>query len=186
MKSTTYRPPVLDWEHVSIGTQHSFPFELQGLGAGSATAVAWPVSNLAIYVPLYLKRGITVQQIWWLNGTVTASTSMECAVYNEAGTVKLVTSGVVTQAGNGAPQAVTINGGIYLPRGRYWIALIAGNNTTQFNRFTGAAALINLQKFLGTSEQTLGATSLPAAITFGTAAQAYIPVMGLSGLSLTI
>ena len=181
-----YSPSILDAEHIFVGTQHSFPDELQGYGAGQATNAAYPAANLLIAVPLYIRAPFLAQQIAWHNGTVTGSTSMECSVYNEAGTVKLITSGVVTQSGNGIPQAVTLTGGLYIPRGRYWIALVAGNNTTQFNRFTGAAAAVNMQKLLGTSEQSLGSTALPASLTFGTASNNYIPIMGLSGLVLSI
>ncbi len=182
-----YTPPILATERSIVSTVTSLAAELGSLGAGAPASAVWPTALLAIFVPLYVQAPITAQQIWWDNGaTITGSTSIECAVYNEAGTTKLITSGVVTHAGVSIPQAVTITGGYYLPRGRYWIGLVCANGTSTFLRFTNAAAVTNLQKLVGTSEQAMGAAALPATITFGTAAQAYIPVMGLTQSTLAI
>lgn len=178
--------PSLEREHVSVGTQHSFPYDLQGLGVGQAAMAVWPSANLGIFIPLYVRAPFVAQQIDWVNGTVVSAPSMEVALYNEAGTVKLATSGVVTQVGSGVPQAVAISGGLLLGRGRYWMGMVLSNNTSGIMRFTGAAALTDLQKFIGNSETALGSTALPASITFASAAQSYIPMMGLSGLSLAI
>jgi hypothetical protein len=182
-----YTPPVLDFEPQSIGVELAIATELGVLDTATPASAAWPTANLAIFVPYYLRAGITARQIYWSNGaTVTALTSVECAVYDESGTNKLITSGVVTQAGTSVPQAVTITNGLYLPRGRYWIGLVCGNNTSTFLRYTNGAAVTAMQKLLGTSEQTLGGTALPAAITFGSPVNAYIPVIGLTQSSLAM
>ncbi len=182
-----YTPPVLASEHLAISVETSHDYALDCLGAGVPASATWPTANLAIFVPIYVSAGTTVQQIYWVNGaTVTASTTVECALYNEAGTTKLITSGAIIQATISVPQATTITGGYYLPRGRYWLGLVCGNNTSTFWRYSNAAAMTNMQKMIGTSEQAMGSTALPAAITFGTAAQAYIPVMGLTQSILTI
>lgn len=178
--------PILTSESVSVGTQESFPYDLQGLGAGQPATATWPAANLGIFIPLYVRAPFVAQQVEWVNGTVVSAPSMEVALYNEAGTVKMATSGVVTQAGSGVPQAVTITGGIIVPRGRYWMGMVVSNNTSGMMRYTGAAALTDLHKFIGNSETALGGTALPATITFAAASQAYVPFMGLSGLSLAI
>ncbi len=183
----SYSPPPLATENVIVSTGSGLANEISELSGVVPASAVWPAANMGIFVPLYLQADIMAQQIYWNNGaTVTASTWMECAVYNEPGTQKLISSGVVTHAGVSIPQAVTIPGGVWVPRGRYWIGMVIGNGTSTLLRWTNTAAVTNMQKMLGTTEMACGTTQLPSTVSFGVASFAFIPDMGLRQTALAI
>ncbi len=181
-----YSASILASERMSVSTSTGLSGELFAIGIVPVSAT-WPAADFGLFVPLYIQAGIMAKQIYWNNGaTVTASTWMEVAVYNEPGTQKLISSGVVTHAGVSLPQAVTIPNGIWIPRGRYWMGMVLGNATSTVMRYGNGAAVTNMQKLIGTTEGACGTTALPAVITFASASFAFVPDMGLLQTTLVI
>jgi hypothetical protein len=174
-----YSPPISQWSPVSINPGMLYVNDLRCLtGATGPVTAAWPAANLAIYVPILVFTNITVQKLFWLNGTVVASTTVDMALYSEDGQTKLAGTGATTQVTNDVPQAVSITP-ITLVAGRYWLGLVCGNNTSGFRRYTNGTGISAMQKAIGCQQQALGSTAMPASVTFAAAANAYIPQMGL-------
>lgn len=155
-------------------------------GASGPSSAAWPAANLAIYVPIYVEQPTLVMQLRWLNGgTVTGSTTLDAAVYNEDGTQRLIHGGGVTQSGTNVYQAFNVTDTLLLP-GRYWFGMVLSNNTSTISRWTSTGTTQNIQKFLGLQEEALGSAAMPSATTFAANTRVYVPVVGVVNVSNTL
>lgn len=140
-------------------------------------------ANLLIFIPLILTRPCLVAQFFWRNGTVVSGTnSMEVGVYNEDGSAKLGTSGLVTPTGTSAIQVVNVTD-FYLPANkRLWLALGCDNATQTF--WIGNLVAEGLD-YLGVKQQASGWSSgLPASVTFAVPTVAKLPYFGFTGSSV--
>jgi hypothetical protein len=130
----------------------------QNVAATFALAGAWPTSDLAIYVPVRVKRRVVVVKLHV--GTGSASGNLDVGVYNESGT-RLVSSGTTAQASSG--QTVDVTDTTIGP-GLYYLALVADNTTGTFNRMAPAAPICVGQGLL--SQQLGAGGTLPTTATW--------------------
>lgn len=183
-----YGPPTLEAEHLDVSTASLYGIDVKVFfGLGVWGDVAYPVANLGIYVPFLIQAPLLVTNLYWVNGTtITGATTVDMAVYDELASVKLFGTGGVVQAGALIPQATALATAYYLAPGRYWVGIVASNNTTQFRAAIDSASVTQSQKFLGSAEQAIGSAALPAVPTFAAATHPYLPLMGLNASALTL
>lgn len=90
---------------------------LSAIRAGSPASTAWPLANLAIFVPFVVERITTVARFGWITGAAPAG-NVDCGVYSESG-ARLVSigstaigaAGVLVTAAPGA--SIVIGPGVY-------------------------------------------------------------------------
>lgn len=149
-----------------IGVTHG------SLGGGATPAsAAFPASNDAIFIPVYLQNTVLIQRLFSINGA-TASGNIDVGIYSEDG-ARIVSSGSTAQAGTSSPQFYNITD-VTLGPGRYYLA-VAMNNTTG-TLFRASTGITKLQA-LGMAKQAT-AFALPDSATFATVTAAYFPLIG--------
>lgn len=155
------------WSKESIGT------EIGAIQGGAAPAGgAFPASNDAIFVPLYLSQVVTVTRMFCVNSS-TASGSVDVGLYTEAG-ARIVSAGGAAQSGTNVLQFFNITDTTLGP-GRYYMAIAMDNTTGTLFRTNPSTA--HQQKY-GLAKMA-SAFPLPATVTFATVTAAYIPQIGL-------
>lgn len=86
---------------------------------------AWPVANMAVYVPLLVTAPTPIAQVGWQINTATGN--IDAGIYDSAGN-RLVSLGGIAQAGaNNAIQAATLSQ--TLTPGNYYAAMACDNTT---------------------------------------------------------
>lgn len=110
----------------------------RAFGLLADTALAWPVANLAIYLPLSIPWGYTVNRIGWCNGTLSGTPSIAVGIFD--GSTNTLYQGTTTQAGNGAIQYHTLSSPLVLAAGIYTVGISIANATTQIRGTTVTAA----------------------------------------------
>lgn len=145
---------------------------------GAPGAAAWPVANLAIYIPLTIPWYYECKRLFWVNGS-TAGGNSDIGIYNEEGT-RIISSGTTVNAGAGLPQYVTAT--ILLNPGQYYVGYVMSITTaSRVHAFTIASAAKARQA--GYLQETLGANTLPATMTPVAFAQTVIELCGLTRYS---
>lgn len=174
-----------DW--ISLGPAQSYVADMRPLSPGGGVSTVWPTTNLAIYVPVPVRRYVTVNALWWNNGTNTGSPTIDMALYNEAGSTRLATVGGATQGASNTLQTTVLGTSVVLAPGVYWLGIVVGNNTTALVAWAGSSpASVPLQKFLGCQQQALGSTVMPSSTTFAAAVNNYVPCIGMWCSTLTM
>lgn len=138
--------------------------------AGGSASAAFPLANLALYVPFAIVAPVVAYRAWALCGT-TSGNNFDVGIYSSSGT-RLVSTGAVARAASAIVSADITD--TYLGPGSYYLAL-AHNGTNTFYAYSGAAGLCQA---VGVMEQT-SAYTLPATATFAATTRAYIPVFGI-------
>jgi hypothetical protein len=144
---------------------------------GAYVAVGWPVANRAFYFPFMLEEPMYVTE-GSLHNTGSVAGSLDLGVYSVDG-VRLVSSGLVTQAGVGLVQRIPLTDTL-LDRGVFYAALMATSTSTTTFRFNGGLASDWLV-WGALQEDTAG--SLPAVATFTTNQTPYLPYFSLHSRS---
>lgn len=135
-------------------------------------STTYPTANLAIYIPFVIDEPLTVQRLFWANGTV-ASGNVDIGVYSVDGT-RLVSSGSTAQSGPNAHQSVDVTDTL-LGRGVYYIGVSMDNTTGTLFRRNAAA---NDNKIVGCAQEA-SAFPLPATATFATITTGFFPLVGV-------
>ncbi len=143
----------------------------------TAASAAWPSSNRAIYIPMYLDSDGVVTQLWTMNGA-TANGDVDMGIYDASG-ARLTSIGPTAQSGTSAPQVFDITD-IYLPAGAYYLARSHSNTTGTNYRMATVAPLLRMFGLL----QQASAGTLPSSMTGTTVASAYWPVCGITYRSI--
>lgn len=153
--------------------------ELMGIDDGLGSGV-WTANRL-FFSPLIVATPLLVSQFFWFNGTV-VSGETDVGIYNEAGTVKLGSSGPTTNAGVSQIQVVDV-ANFFLPaNSRLWLALGCDNATQTFWR--GNPSKVALQ-YAGCTEQLSGwSTGLPTPIVPAAPTVAVFPYFGFTGRAI--
>lgn len=153
-----------------LGTICSFDMG-GGISAGNA-AIVWPTANLALYLPIYVKRACTVVSFWWENGG-TVSGNVDCGLY-DCDLKKISSTGSTAQAGAGA-QSVNVTN-FKIKKGGYYIALVLDNATGIIGRGDPNGA--GKMRSHGALQQAT-AFPLPASATPAAVANSYWPICGM-------
>lgn len=137
--------------------------------AQQAATAAWPAAALAIFVPFWIGRDMTVYQLGWVNGTPVAS-SVDVGIYKPDGT-RLLSTGNTVASGANAIQRVNVTDTV-VPRGAYYLATAGLLTTVQMFRWAPLAPLM-----MAMGVRTMASASpLPATATFATdSTLAYVP-----------
>lgn len=161
---------------VAVGSlsQESLGIEMRSLGLANAASATWPLTNLALFIPISLAQPYTALQLYSFNGA-TASGNIDLGIYDEAGN-RLVSKGSTAQAGTNAHQFLdttdtTLNG-----PGRYYFAVAMDNTTGTL--FSCLPPNIWNARACGICEMT-SAFPLPNPATMVTTTRTYCPVIGM-------
>lgn len=142
---------------------------------GTLASTAYPAANLAIYIPFWLERPVTVFETWVESGTLTTSNATEIGVYDVTGSRLFTTATTVAVASD-----VVNSSGMtdyVLDRGHYYLAF-ACDGTRNFLVSTIAATIF---ESYGVLEQTgLTGANLPSSMTGVAYTRAYMPMFGLN------
>jgi hypothetical protein len=169
VESPTYR-------HFAVSTM-SRPQPLRGVLTATPTSQAWPLANLAIYVPIYFNEACTIYEVGCGAGA-TAGGNWDIGLYTMAG-AKIQTSGTrprTLSAWN--PFDWT---DLVVAPGWYYAAMAADSTAN----YSGVAPAAGLAEATGICEQQT-AFVLPATATMVRTTRAFVPTISFSVRSVTI
>ena len=152
------------------------PLTRESIGSHIVSApasAAWPLANLAIFIPFRLEKTVLCEQLFLYNGA-TASGNVDVGVYDHTGRL-IASSGSTAQSGTNVPQLFNVTDFLLGP-GLFYIA-VAFNGTTG-TCFRWAPASQHIGKALGLAELT-SAFALPATVTLATYTRTFVPMAGL-------
>lgn len=140
--------------------------EAAGLAQYATTSQTYPAASRVLAFMFVLADYYLVQKVWWVNGTTATTDSADVGVYNEAGTVLLVSGGSTAIATANVVQEIDCTDTLLKP-GRYWCAYVQGGVTATPICANGIA--VGTMRCLGFAQMagsgsTLGATFTPAAL----------------------
>jgi len=130
--------------------------------ANSAAARTW-VANLVTYAPVFLPFPYPCNRFFWVNGTTTTSTNVDCGIYSWDGT-RIFNTGSTAQGTASTVQYVTPSSVFVLDAGRYYFAWTC-NNTTNRGYSMNAVSGQSAGRLAGLLEETTGSFGLPATMT---------------------
>ena len=145
--------------------------------ASGVSTMAWPLANLAIYVPFYVNETLTVYEAG-IGAGATAGGNFDIGIYTQAGT-RLVSSGTTART-----LSVWNTAGLtdtQLTPGWYYAAMSA--DTT--NNYTGMLPAAGICESLGICEQAT-AFVLPATATLTRTTRASIPAISFAVRSVAL
>lgn len=142
----------------------------------ASTSEAWTANQLT-FIPLVTAERVLVSRFFWINGA-TVNGNTDIGIYNEAGTVKLGSTGSTLNAGTNVLQSVDV-ADFYLPENsRLWLALGSDSGTQTYR---SVSSIAEMQDFVGIKQQASGWSSgLPSSITFGTPTVTVVPHFGFT------
>lgn len=155
---------VLFREMLNMGT--SLTYEVQ--------TGAWPVANLAIFIPLPIAAPFVATQMWVCNGG-TVSGNIDVGIYTAEGAL-VVSKGSTAHAGTTQDQTFDITDTLLNP-GLYYLAVALDNNVGIIWHTVHPA---NNARMMGVLQMG-SAFALPATATFAAMAQVYIPEIFVTG-----
>jgi hypothetical protein len=174
----SFRPPVpiiCTSSHEALGT------ELVGFnGANFGNANTYPAASRVLAWQFEISDDFLVRKVFWYNGGTATTDSCDVGVYNEAGTVLIVSGGSTAISGANVVQEKDCTDTLLQP-GRYWCAFVQGGTTaTTYSTTMGVLDLrcSGCAQMAG-SGSTLGASFTPAAI-----ASAFMPLFGIASRTL--
>jgi hypothetical protein len=158
------------WSYQSLGPA------LYAMGQAAHASQNFVTANLAVFIPFWVPAPVVIYSMAWLNGTAVAG-NLDCGIYSEAGT-RLVSAGSTAQASANAVQVVNV-ADTTLARGRYYLAFASDTSgATQKVSAVLPAAVVG--QGLGLL-QMAAAFALPANVTYGKYASAFIPLVMAQG-----
>ena len=143
----------------------------------SAGSLAWPAANRAIYVPVLIENPVTVLKM--AVNVAVQSGNLDVGIYDEMGN-RIVSKGS-TAVGAAGLQTVDITDTTLNP-GLYFIAMCVDNTTASFTRVPITTA--EVLRMGGMQQQAVGAVTLPDPATFANPATGYVPLIGLTLVSV--
>lgn len=141
-------------------------------GAGGFTA--WPVANMAFFVPFVIMAPYLVRTLWWHNGA-SVTGNVDCGVYTAGGTL-LLSAGSTAQSGISQPQKVALGTPFLLGPGSYYMALAASSASALIAR---AAPPALSGQMMGLAQQA-SALPLPATATPASISNTCLPIFGIA------
>jgi hypothetical protein len=141
-------------------------------GPTFTASTPWVQANMAIYLPVVVRRQLTVYQLGWVNGS-SVSGNIDVGIYDRNFN-RLVSAGSTAQAGTNAIQLVDIADTTLTP-GVYYLAM-AMDNTSGGITMTGAGPTGSHYRSCGVAQQA-SAFPLPSAATFAAMAQNRVPLI---------
>jgi hypothetical protein len=174
----TFRSPV---PLISTNSFEALGPELVGFnGANFGNANTYPAASRVLAYQFEIAEPFLIRKVFWYNGGTATTDSADVGVYNEAGTVLIVSAGSTAISGANQIQEKDCTDTL-LQAGRYWCAYVQGGTTaTPYSTTMGVLDLrcSGCAQMAG-SGSTLGATFTPAAI-----ASAYMPSFGIANRTL--
>lgn len=138
------------------------------------TSTAWPLANLALFVPFEIYRWWTLQNFLAVNGA-TVSGNVDVGVYDDDGE-RLVSMGSTAQSGTSAEQLFNLADYPLSPTTpNCYLAMSMDNTTGTVQAWTPTAPFAAC---LGVLEMT-SAFPLPPTATFALSTRAFIPELTL-------
>lgn len=169
----SYTPPAIQGVATHVGSIHA----LDQLGAvkqwAQPASAAYPLANLAIYVPFSVSEVETVTEAWVHTGA-TAGGNWDIGIYDAAG-ARLTSTGSVARTVSVVDNSTTLTDVTLIPGVRYYMAF-AGNGTNNYVAGTHAAGLYEA---CGVLESTTSFV-LPSSPTLSRTTRAYVPHFGLN------
>jgi hypothetical protein len=145
----------------------------------TASAAAYPLANLAFYVPFYVAAPINVQAAFWSNGTG-AGGNCDVGIYTDTGT-RLVSTGSTGRGAASGYITTTALTDTVVGVGRYYMAFSHDGT----NNLTSFAPVAGLNEAAGVLEQT-SAFALPSTATFAVTTRAYLPFFGIYAQTIAL
>lgn len=176
----TYQPAVpvetLSYSHYAVATS-SRPQPPRGVSTSTPTSNAWPLANLALYVPIYFNEACTIYEVGCGAGA-TAGGNFDIGLYDMAGTLiqSTGTQGRTASAWN----AVNWTDLVIAP-GWYYAAM-AANGT---NNYAASVPTAGLLEAVGICEQQT-AFVLPGTATLTRTTRAYLPNISFTVRSVAV
>jgi hypothetical protein len=169
----SYRPPRVDgYPTVTVISAIDTMGEVYAYATAPASA-AYPLANLALYVPFSVSETVTVFEGWVVAGA-TAGGNYDIGVYSAAGSL-LTSSGSTARTNSTVNNTTTMTNLDLVPGVRYYMAF-AANSTNNYLATTHAAGL---HEAMGILEST-SSFALPSSPTLARTTRAYIPHFGLN------
>jgi hypothetical protein len=169
VESATYR-------HYAVSTM-SRPQPPRGILTAAPTSQAWPLANLALYVPIYVNEACTIYEVGTGAGA-TVGGNFDIGLYDMAG-AKIQTTGTTARTA-AAWNAVNWTDLVIAP-GWYYAAMSADGT----NNYSGIAPAAGLAQAAGVCEQTT-AFVLPATATLTRTTRPMVPNIAFQMRSLAI
>lgn len=123
---------------------------------------AWVSANDPLALPFVLRKGGTVTQLGWLNGSA-AGGGVDLGIYNTSW-VRMISTGAQTGSGNTAWQWIDVTD-TPLAAGRYYLAMSRDNITASRQLFVNHTALASLMGLMGCQDSATDAYPLPDPLT---------------------
>ena len=170
----TYVPPPI----MGIGTTvsalaaHDTPGSI--LCTNSITTQAYPLANLALFVPFSVSHPCTAYEGWIETGG-TATGNFDIGIYDAAGS-RLTSSGSTASAASTVVNTTTMANQTLLPGKRYYMAFAEDTNTDTFFCTAMAAGIYEASVIL----EATTAFVLPASPTLSRTTRAFVPHFGLN------
>lgn len=168
----SYSPAVVDGDQTlttiaassMLGTTFQF---------AAPAAVAYPLANLALYVPFSVSETVTAYEGWVVTGTLTGD-NFDIGIYSAAG-VRLTSSGANVKTASVIQNTTAMTDQVLVPNTRYYMAF-ACNGTG--NYFAGTHGF-GIYEAMGVLEATTSYV-LPTNPTLSRTTRAYLPHFGLN------
>jgi hypothetical protein len=166
------RKVITPWSMESITPKMSTS---TSISSGAPATLAYPATNLAIYVPFFLTVPTIFQLAGWHNGSA-ISGNVDVGLYGAKG-VRIASIGSTAQSGTTTSQQAALASPVQLGAGLYFMAMACDNTTAQF--FAMGFGGLGFCQGSGIFQQA-SAFPLPAQATFAIPTQDYLPKFGFS------
>lgn len=171
-----YRPATTysnDYSVIHPWTDDAIGAQLRGWALGTLASAAYPLANLAYFVPFQVAAPTTVVGVFWYNGTVTGG-NCDVGIY-DANLSRIVSLGTT---GRGAASSIVVTNTLtdttIYPGNIYYMGFAHDG----VNNFFRSAPAVPLLAACGVLEATT-AFPLPATPTVAWCTRAVIPMFGL-------
>lgn len=144
-----------------------------GWNSTGAASAAYPLANLALYVPFSVSQALTVYEGWVVAGT-TSGGNYDIGVYSATGS-RLTSAGATARTLSTVNNTTAMTNLVLVPRVRYYMAFSA-DGTANYLAGTMSAGIY---ESMGMLESTTSYV-LPASPTLSRTTRAYIPMFGLN------
>lgn len=170
VESRTYR-------HFSISTLGHESTSLAFASATNVVSTAWPLANLAIYMPIYINETVILYEVGFGTG-LTSGGNWDVGIYDTAGT-RLQSTGTTVRTASAWNVSNWTD--LTLQPGWYYAAMSADGT----NNYSGVAPAAGLCEAMGICEQTT-AFVLPATATLARTTRAFIPQVSFACRSVAL
>jgi hypothetical protein len=164
-------PPINGIQTSTVIAAHDQLGAHNNAGGNPATA-AYPLANLALYVPFSVSETVTAYEGWVVTG-ITAG-NFDIGIYDAAG-ARLTSSGATAKVVSDVTNTTAMTNQVLTP-GVYYYMAFASDGTTNFFSTAPAAGLCESWGILESTTSYV----LPASPTLSRTTRAYIPHFGLN------